>query len=137
MFEEKVALVKFYPGMQPEAFSFLNSSGYKGIIIEGTGLGHIGRQLFDSVREAIRAGMFVGMTSQCIWGAVDMYVYVTGIDLLNIGVVPLGDMLSETALVKLMWSLGQTQDLEEVRRIMTSNQVGEMESRRFLESFGK
>lgn len=136
-FEEKVALVKFYPGMQPETISFLTSTGYKGIILEGTGLGHVGRQLFDSVREAVRNGIFVGMTSQCIWGEVDMYVYVTGIDLLNIGVVPLGDMLSETALVKLMWVLGQTRDREEVRRLMVSNQVGEMESRRFLEAFGK
>ncbi len=136
-FEEKVALVKFYPGMQRETLSFLNSAGYRGIILEGTGLGHIGRQLFDSVREAVRSGIFVGMTSQCIWGAVDMYVYVTGIDLLNIGVVPLGDMLSETALVKLMWVLGQTQDIEEVRRSMINNQVGETESRRFLEGFGK
>lgn len=136
-FEEKVALIKFYPGMQPETLSSLVSAGYKGIILEGTGLGHVGRQLFDSIRDAIRSNMFVGMTSQCIWGAVDMYVYATGIDLLNIGVVPLGDMLSETALVKLMWVLGQTQDLEEIRRIMTSNQVGEMESRRFLEAIGE
>jgi glutamyl-tRNA(Gln) amidotransferase subunit D len=136
-FGEKVALVKFYPGMQPEALSFFSSAGYKGIILEGTGLGHVGRQLFESIREVIRNDIFVGMTSQCIWGAVDMNVYVTGIDLLNIGVVPLGDMLSETALVKLMWVLGQTHDLAEIRRVMISNQVGEMESRRFLEAFGK
>ncbi len=136
-FEEKVALVKFYPGMRSESLSFLNSEGYRGIILEGTGLGHVGRQLFDSIREAIHSDIFVGMTSQCIWGAVDMYVYVTGIDLINIGVVPLGDMLSETALVKLMWVLGQTRDPEETRRLMTNNQVGELEPRRFLEAFGK
>ena len=47
------------------------------------------------------------MTSQCIWGRVDMNVYDTGRDLLDAGVIPLEDMLSETALVKLMWSLAR------------------------------
>lgn len=136
-FEPKVALVKFYPGMQPEMISHLTSAGYRGIILEGTGLGHVGRQLFDALREAIRKGVFVGMTSQCLWGAVDMYVYVTGIDLLNLGVVPLGDMLPETALVKAMWVLGQTQENDEVRKMMTENIAGELEQRRFLDAFGR
>lgn len=136
-FEPKVALVKFYPGMQPETLSCLTSAGYKGIVLEGTGLGHVGKQLFNALREAIHANLFIGMTSQCLWGEVDMYVYVTGIDLLNLGVVPLGDMLPETALVKLMWVLGQTRDQAEVKELMTSNLVREMEPRRFLEAFGR
>jgi glutamyl-tRNA(Gln) amidotransferase subunit D len=136
-FEPKVALVKCYPGMLPEALSGLISSGYQGIILEGTGLGHVGRQLIETLRDSIDRGIFVGMTSQCIWGAVDMYVYATGIDLMKIGVVPLGDMLPETALVKLMWVIGQTESTDEVRKLMTSNLVGEMDQRRFLESFGR
>ncbi len=136
-FEPRVALVKFYPGMQPEMISHLTSAGYRGIILEGTGLGHVGRQLFDAIREAIRGGVFVGMTSQCLWGAVDMYVYVTGIDLLNLGVSPLGDMLPETALVKAMWVLGQTENATEVRKMMTENLAGELEQRRFLDTVGR
>lgn len=129
-FEPKVALVKFYPSMESDTLSCLVSSRYKGMILEGTGLGHVGKQLYTVLKQAVSDGIFVGMTSQCLWGAVDMYVYATGIDLLNIGVVPLGDMLPETALVKLMWVLGQTENPAEVRRLMTENLVGEMSEKR-------
>ncbi len=133
-FEPKVALVKFYPGMQPDMLSCMQSGGYRGLILEGTGLGHVARHLFGSVRDAIDAGIFVGMTSQCLWGSVDMFVYDTGRDLLNAGVTPLGDMLPETALVKLTWVLGQTREQTEVKRMMTANLAGEIGQRRYPES---
>ena len=74
--------------------------------------------------------MFLGMTSQCLWGRVDMNVYSAGIDLQKIGVTPLEDMLPETALVKLMWVLGQTQNPTEVTKLMRTNLVGEITPRR-------
>ncbi|MEM3755254.1 MAG: Glu-tRNA(Gln) amidotransferase GatDE subunit D, partial [Candidatus Bathyarchaeia archaeon] len=101
------------------------------IILEGTGLGHVGRYLFNSLKKAIDSGVFIGMTSQCIWGSVNMNVYNTGRDLQAIGVVPLGDMLPETSLVKLMWALAQSKDLNEVRQIMLSDIAGEFSLRRF------
>ena len=128
-FEEKVALIKFYPGMNPEIIDWHIQNGYKGIILEGTGLGHVGRRCFPSIRKAIKSGVIVAMTSQCIWGRVNMNVYTNGRDLLSLGVIPLGDMLAETALVKLMWILGQTDDPEEARSLLMRNIAHEFSSR--------
>jgi len=71
----------------------------------------------------------VAMTSQCIWGRVNMNIYSTGRDLLAIGVVPLGDMLAETALVKMMWCLAQTNDSEDVKKLLLTNIAGEISQR--------
>jgi glutamyl-tRNA(Gln) amidotransferase subunit D len=133
-FDEKVALLKFYPNFNPEAVNHLVGKGYRGIVFEGTGLGHISHECLNSVRAAVEKGVIVAMTSQCIWGRVDMNVYDTGRDLLNAGVISLEDMLSETALVKLMWALGQTKSLEEARRLLTSNIAGEISSRTLSET---
>ena len=128
-FEEKVALIKFYPGMNPKIIEWHVEEGYRGIILEGTGLGHVRRKCFPSIRKAIENDVIVAMTSQCIWGRVNMNVYANGRDLLSIGVIPLGDMLAETALVKLMWILGQTRDLEEAKNLLTKNIAHEFSSR--------
>jgi glutamyl-tRNA(Gln) amidotransferase subunit D len=133
-FEEKVALVKFHPGFNPDIIDHFVSKGYRGIVLEGTGLGHISHNCLDSVRTAINKGVIVAMTSQCIWGRVDMNVYDTGRDYLNAGVIPLEDMLSETALVKLMWTLGQTKNPEEAKKLLTKNIAGEISPRTLSET---
>lgn len=132
-FEENVALIKFYPTMNPEYLEHLLDRHVRGIILEGTGLGHVSSRLYAPLERAANESVFIGMTSQCIWGAVNMNVYYTGRDLLQRGVVPLGDMLAETALVKLMWVLGQSKDLDEIKKTMLTNIVGELSSRRLLE----
>jgi glutamyl-tRNA(Gln) amidotransferase subunit D len=128
-FEEKVALIKFYPGMDPNVIKWHVEGGYKGIVLEGTGLGHVRRECFPQIREALERGVIVAMTSQCIWGRVNMNVYTNGRDLLAMGVIPLGDMLAETALVKLMWVLGQTSDIEEAVRLLRTNIANEFSER--------
>ena len=134
-FEEKVALLKFYPGMNPAIIDWLVDEGYRGLILEGTGLGHVGRYCFDAVKRAIKEGVVVAMTSQCIWGRVNMNVYDTGRDLLAMGVLPLEDMIPETALVKLMWVLGSlTQDPEDAKKYMLANFAGEINPRSPMES---
>ena len=131
-FEPKVALIKAFPGMRADIIDSLLSAGYKGIILEGTGLGHIGKYCFQPIKKAVRRGIFVGMCSQCLYGRVNMKVYDTGRDLLRLGVVPLEDMLPETAFVKLSWALGRTKDLNHVKRIMLSNTTGEITSRSII-----
>jgi len=133
-FEEKAALLKFYPGLNPDIIDYLVSKGCRGIVFEGTGLGHVSNQCLNSVRNAVEKGVIVAMTSQCIWGRVDMKVYDTGRDYLNAGVVPLEDMLSETALVKLMWTLGQTKSPEEATKLLTTNIAGEISPRTLSET---
>jgi len=128
-FNEKVALIKFYPSMNPAVIDWFVDEGYKGMILEGTGLGHISTKSLEAVRKAVEKNVVVAMTSQCIWGRVNMNVYDAGRDLQAQGVIPLEDMLPETALVKLMWVLGQTQDVEEAKRLLKTSVAGEISPR--------
>jgi len=128
-FDERVALMKFYPSMNPKVIEWHLEQGYRGLVLEGTGLGHVRRECFSSIREAVKAGVIVAMAPQCIWGRINMNVYSNGRDLLAMGVVPLEDMLAETALVKLMWCLGQTKDVERTRTLLTTNIAHEISQR--------
>jgi glutamyl-tRNA(Gln) amidotransferase subunit D len=120
-----VALVKYYPGYNPEIINFLIKSGYKVIIFEGTGLGHVGKKIYDEVKKANESGIVMGMTSQCIDGRVAMNVYESGRDLQELGIIPLSDMIPETALVKAMWALGNSKNIEEVKKLMMQNIASE------------
>jgi len=124
-FDTKVALVKYYPGYDPKLVDSLIDADYKAIIFEGTGLGHVGRIMYDVIKRTKESGIFWGMTSQCIDGRVNMSVYETGRDLLNLGIIPLGNMLPETALVKAMWALGNSGNIEEMKRLMLENIASE------------
>jgi glutamyl-tRNA(Gln) amidotransferase subunit D len=128
-FDDKVALIKFYPNMNPAAIDWLVDKDYRGIILEGTGLGHINMKSFEAIRRAADKNVVIGMTSQCIWGRVNMNVYDTGRDLQAQGVIPLEDMLPETALVKLMWVLGQTQDAGEAKTLLKTDVAKEISPR--------
>ncbi len=132
-FDEKVALIKFYPSMNPKILNWYIQKDYKGIILEGTGLGHVGSYSFDAIQKAIEQNTIVAMTSQCIWGRLNMNVYDQGRDLLRLGVIPLEDMLPETATVKLMWTLGQTQNMEKAKELLRTNIAGEISPRTQLE----
>lgn len=125
-FEKKVALVKIFPNMNEEIIEAFLNMNYKGIVLEGTGLGHVPQSLFASIKKAINRGVPVVMTSQCIWGRINMNVYSTGRDLLRIGVIPGEDLLPEVAYVKLMWLLPKTSDLEELKKLMLTNYAGEI-----------
>lgn len=128
-FDERAALIKFYPGMDPKIIDWHVSEGYRGIILEGSGLGHIRRDCFPSIKKAIDNGVIVAMASQCIWGRVNMNVYSNGRDLLAMGVIPLGDMIAETALVKMMWCLAQAKNTDEVKKLLLTNIANELSER--------
>ncbi|RLF01991.1 MAG: Glu-tRNA(Gln) amidotransferase GatDE subunit D, partial [Thermoprotei archaeon] len=128
-FDEKTALVKFYPGMGPDILEFLVDKGYHGVVIEGSGLGHVATRLIPSVRRAVEEGVAVVIASQCLWGRVNMNVYRTGVELLKAGAIPAEDMLPETAYVKLSWILARTRDLKEVRRLFLTNVAYEIDER--------
>ena len=92
-------------------------------------MGHINSKNIEVVKKFIGDGGVACMTSQCLWGRVDMNVYDTGRDLLKAGVVPLEDTLPETALAKLMWALANTKSPEETKEAMKQNLAGEMTTR--------
>lgn len=117
-FEPKCALVKFTPGASPDILSYYIDAGYRGIVIEGTGLGHVSADWVPAIESARQSKIPVIMTSQCINGRVCDRVYDTGRDILKAGAIEGEDMLPEVALVKLMWALGQSQDFDSVCDIM-------------------
>ncbi len=117
-FEERVAMVYYYPNMFPDIIDSIVDNGYKGIVIAGTGLGHINKPLYPAIERATQKGVAIYMTVQTLWGYVHMFVYDTGRDLMAKGIIPAENMLPEVAYIKLGWALGQTSDLEEVRKIM-------------------
>ncbi len=121
--DENVGLIYFYPGMRGEDFYNL-SYNKKAVIIMGTGLGHVSSGILSVIKKLSKETAFF-MTSQCIYGNVNMNVYSTGRDLLDAGVIPLGNMLAETAMVKAMYILGNYPD--DLNKLMKTNMKGEIE----------
>ena len=130
-FDEKVVLLKSYPSMPADLVRGAKRHGAKAIVVEGTGLGHADAAVVRELGRFVRAGGLAFMTSQCLEGRVDLNVYATGRDLIKEGVVPLEDMLPETALVKAMWALGNSRTRERTVGLMEENVAGETTTRTF------
>ena len=133
--ESKVALIKSFPGINSDIIDYHIDKGYKGLLIEGTGLGHVPDYMVDTLKRANDEGIPVVMTSQCLYGTINMNVYSTGRLLLDAGVISGRDMTPETAYVKLAWALGQTDDLNEVKDIIQTNIAGELNESSSLKYF--
>jgi len=119
-FEEKVTIQYYYPNFKPDIIDSLSDLGYRGLVIAGTGLGHVNKPLYPALKRAIQKGMTVAMSVQTLWGYAQMYVYDTGRDLLDLGIIPLDNMLPETAFMKLSWVLGRTDDPQKIREMLTT-----------------
>jgi len=128
-FNERVTLLYYYPNMQPDIIHALIDAKYKGIIIAGTGLGHINKAVYPAIERAQREGVAVYMTVQTLWGYCHMFVYDTGRDLMAKGIIPLSNMLPEVAYIKLGWAFGQTDDLQKVKEIMLTPIASEITDR--------
>jgi glutamyl-tRNA(Gln) amidotransferase subunit D len=127
--EGRASLLYFYPGFEEEHFNLI-AEHVKGVVVAGTGLGHVSEPIIRSIRKAVDRGVHVVVTTQCLSGSVNLNVYSTGRDMISAGALPVGDMLPETAYVKLMWAMGQAADPEEVRKLMLTNVAGELTDRR-------
>lgn len=133
--ETHVEFIKIYPGIDAELIDYHLDKGKKGIVLEGTGLGHCPDTLIPALERAKEENVPIVMTSQCIYGRVNMNVYSTGRRLQKAGVIPGGDMLPETAFVKLMFVLGQTDNLNEVKNLMCTNLSGELNTKSLMNTF--
>jgi len=126
--DARAALLWFYPGLTPErAARFVE--GVRGVVLAGTGLGHVGSHHLSWIRSATKRGLVVVMTTQCLEGNVEPYVYATGRELLRAGVVYLGDLLPETAYAKMVWALGKASDPAGVIRLLVQDRAGEFHER--------
>ncbi len=135
---DSVGIIKAYPSMNPKIFDAFQ--GYKGLIIEGTALGHApimeideytkrNTEIKNALKKIIDSGTLVFMASQSIYGSVQMHVYSCGVELMNLGVNP-AKMLAETAYMKLSWLLGNfwksKEDNKKIVELMQSNIDGEL-----------
>ncbi|MHA1376792.1 MAG: Glu-tRNA(Gln) amidotransferase subunit GatD [Candidatus Helarchaeota archaeon] len=143
--ESKVGLIKFYTDFDPDILQYFLDNNYKGLILEGTGLGHtpgyvkdeftqVHSKIFDYLEALIQKGCIIIMTSQCIYGRINMNVYDKGRDLQKIGVIPGEDMLPEVALIKLKWLLGNY-SVSEARDLINKNIAGEISDRTQIEEY--
>jgi L-asparaginase/Glu-tRNA(Gln) amidotransferase subunit D len=127
--DDRVFLLKVFPGTPARILSKIVDMGYHGIVIEGYGEGTIPSEenaLSVGISQAISLGCFVVISSQCTFGDADLSVYEVGRSALEVGAMGARDMTSEAALVKLAWVLGHTRDHNEVRKLMRKNIVGEI-----------
>ena len=139
-FEKKVALLKAYPGSDPHVLEYYASKGYKGFVIEGTGLGHVPTKSKNSwipvIKKLTKDGIPVVIAPQTLYGRINPNVY-TNLRILfyDAGAIPGQDMLPETAYVKLCWALGHTKDFDKIKSIMMENIAGEITSRSIINTF--
>jgi L-asparaginase len=124
-----VLLFKLTPGTRPELFDKLREMRYRGFVLElfGAGGAHFFRRdLPSSLIRLIDQGTPVVVRSQCLYGSCDLSIYEVGTRLIHAGVIPGKDMTAEAAVTKLMWVLGQTGDLDEVRHMFSASYAGEI-----------
>ncbi|MEK6899564.1 MAG: asparaginase domain-containing protein, partial [Nanoarchaeota archaeon] len=146
--EDKVGLLKIHVNMFPEQFSFFKDKHYKGLIIEGTGLGHtpgqspnkesaIHKKIYPAIKKLVDSGCVVVMATQCLFGSVNMNVYDKGRDLIGLGIISGKDMLANTAMIKLSWLLANYPK-KDVQKMMGENLRGEINEKiKYQENFLK
>ena len=127
--EPNVFLLKLIPGTRPEVFDDIARLGYRGVVIEGFGLGGLHclrRNLLEGIQKLMDANVAVLLTTQCRYEPSDPTVYETGRLALELGILQAYDMTSECAVTKLMWVLAHAATPEEVRRMMYTSFCGEI-----------
>lgn len=136
-----VTMIKVHPGQSPEVLDYYKEKGYRGIVLETTGLGHVPGSDSDNnwlltIKRLVKAGMTICATAQTVYGSLNMNVYSTGRELEKTGIIDLKDMLSETAFVKLSWVLGHktwSKDSVKIKEEMLKNLSGEFNDKLGLE----
>ncbi|UCG89824.1 MAG: Glu-tRNA(Gln) amidotransferase subunit GatD [Candidatus Heimdallarchaeota archaeon] len=134
-FEEKVGLIYHYPGIQPGVLDYYIEAGYKGIVLAGTGLGHVSSNLIPTIKKANENEIVIVTTTQCLHGFTGLSVYESGRQLQKAGVVSVFNILPETAYIKLAYLLGNYRKTEKIIELMKQNLKGEITIREKFQEF--
>jgi glutamyl-tRNA(Gln) amidotransferase subunit D len=125
----RVGMLYSYPGMSPDILDSMVDRGYHGVVIIGTGLGHVGTDMFPALERCQEEEIPVVLVVEPLFGYIQLRVYETGRDMLARGVIEGANMLPSAAYTKLIWVLGHTRNIEEVKRLMQTDVAGEITSR--------
>lgn len=133
-----VALIYIHPGVKSEFIESLKKH-YDGIVIAGTGLGHVStnpsndkfaKSILPALKSLIDSNIPVVIAPQTIYGRLNLNVYQAGRMLDEIGIIGnLCDWLPEVALVKLMFVLGHAKKMDKIKEMMLANIAGEVSER--------
>lgn len=127
--DSRVGMLYSYPGMNPDILESMVDMGYHGIVIIGTGLGHVGTDMFPALERCQEEEIPVVLVVEPLFGYIHLRVYETGRDMLARGVIEGSNMLPSAAYTKLIWVLGHTCNIEEVKKLMQTNIAGEITAR--------
>jgi glutamyl-tRNA(Gln) amidotransferase subunit D len=133
--DSRVGMLYFYPGMNPDLLESMVDLGYHGVVVIGTGLAHVGTDVYPALERAQEEEIPIVMVVEPLYGFVQLRVYETGRDMLARGVIEGENMLPSAAYTKLIWTLGHTRNLDEVRDIMLTPIAGEITNRESPKGF--
>lgn len=125
----KVSILKIHPGITPGVVrSILCSKDSRAVILETYGAGNAPSKpwFLNLVKEAAESGKILLNVTQCIAGSVNMDIYATGKSLKDSGVANGYDSTTESALAKLFYLLGETEDNSKVINGLENNLRGEI-----------
>ncbi len=127
--DSRVGMLYFYPGMNPDLLESMVDLGYHGVVVIGTGLAHVGTDVYPALDRAQEEEIPIVMVVEPLYGFAQLRVYETGRDMLSRGVIEGENMLPSAAYTKLIWTLGHTRNLDEVQEIMLTPIAGEITNR--------
>lgn len=128
-FDDNVLILKLFPGVTEKVVrNVLEIKGLRGVVLEtyGSGNAPTDEWFLKLMKEFIDKGIIIFNVSQCNGGRVSQGRYQTSQFLQEIGVVSGADITTEAAITKLMFALGQSEDIQEVKKILMRSIAGEM-----------
>lgn len=126
---QQVAILKIFPGItQSTVHAILNIPEIKAVVLESFGSGNAPRYewFYLELKAAIEKGIIVVNKSQCSTGTVEMGRYETSLNLVTAGVISANDCTTEAIITKLMYLMGETSNLDEIKQKLSKSICGEM-----------
>ena len=120
--DERVAVIRLYPGMKPITIDAHIASGYRGIILEGYGCGSVPgddaeESFLPSLDRARTRACTVVLTTQCIYDGADLSHYEVGVRAAQLGALAGGSLPIEALYARLMQRLAETPEGETVKSL--------------------